>query len=192
MNRALPEMLHCLNAPGNMAGNCTDLTVLERQRARLKWQEDQLQQQQQQQQQSTYFSGSELSGVFFQAPDHHQVQSFQVGLVEDSALNRLVKPDPGLENGWPGLDKFEMPGLGFGSSSTPGFQINGAISRTYSCPPTVVAEEATAVVKSREAVFPAEKLSSAAGKESKKRKTDKLQNSKVNIYIYCIIYLCSL
>lgn len=202
MNRALPEMLHCLNSPGNLAGNCTDMTLLERQRARLKWQQEQLHHQQQQQ--SSYFSGSELSGVFFQAHED-QVQSFQAGLVGAPALARPVKPDPGLENGWPELDKMEIPGMGFGSSSsscglvngtitntsTPGFQMNGAISRTYSCPPKVVAAVATPELKAREAVLPAEKLSSGAGRESfKKRKSssDKLQNSKVrNKYIYIYI-----
>ncbi|PON86015.1 Basic helix-loop-helix transcription factor [Trema orientale] len=182
-------MLHCLNTPGNIAGNCSDLTVLERQRARLKWQQEQLQRQQQQQE-SSYFSGSELSGVFSFQPHHDQVQSFQLGLHGDSAVNRPVKPDPGLENGWPELDKLEMPDLGFGSSSTglvngttlpttPGFQMNGAISRTYSCPPTVATATVTAEVKAREAVVQPEKLSSVAGRESfKKRKNDKLQNSK--------------
>ncbi|KAF3435714.1 hypothetical protein FNV43_RR22806 [Rhamnella rubrinervis] len=177
-------MLHCLNAPGNLAGNCTDMTVLERQRARMKWQQEQIQQQQQ-----SYFSGSELSGVFSGQTQAGQVaQSFQ-GLVGCEsvlceAVNRSVKPDPGLENGWPEMGKCEMPIMGLGScgglvSDTQGFQMNGAISRTASCPPTVAA--AAADTKAREAALH-EKMSSAAGRESfKKRKADKFQNTKVVI-----------
>ncbi|KAK9942498.1 hypothetical protein M0R45_008160 [Rubus argutus] len=97
MNRALPEMLNCMNAPGSLvAGNCTDMTVLDRQRARMKWQHDQLQQQQQQQHQG-YFGGSELNGVFSHLPIQasQQVQSFQ-GLIGlgDSGMGQAVKPDP--------------------------------------------------------------------------------------------------
>lgn len=189
MNRALPEMLHCLNAPGNLAGNYTDTTVLERQRARLKWQQEQIQQQQQ-----SYFSGSELSGVFSgQTQAGQVVQSFQ-GLVGcesvlGEAVNRSVKPDPGLENGWPEMEKCEMPIMGFGScggldTGTQEFEMNGAISRTASCPPTVAA--AAADTKAREAALH-EKLSSAAGRESfKKRKADRLKNAKV-MSVFCFL-----
>ncbi|XP_022762309.1 transcription factor HBI1-like [Durio zibethinus] len=106
MNRALPEMLQC-----------SDVTALERQRARLKWQQEQLQQQQEQQQlpemlqcsdvtalgarlkwhqeqlqqqqeqQQSYFS--ELSGVFSSQTTH--VQGFQGGLMSfDSVLGDMV------------------------------------------------------------------------------------------------------
>lgn len=188
MNRTLPEMLHCLNSVGNLvAGNCTDMTVLERQRARLKWQQEQLQQEQQQQQDG-YFNGSEqLNGVFFNPAQAGQFPAFQglvggLSVIGDTTSNRPVKPDPGLENGWSELDRFEMSEIGFGSSATglangPGFQMAGAISRTSSCQPTVA--PLTPEVKSRESFSP-EKISSAAGRESfKKRKADKVNNTKV-------------
>lgn len=155
MNRALPEMLNCMNAPGSLvaAGNCTDMTVLDRQRARMKWQHDQLQQQQHQ----GYFGGSDLNGVFSHLPIQasEQVQSFQ-GLIGlgDSGMGQAAK-------------------LGHGSC---GFEMNGSnnISRTFSCPPKVAAE-----TKNNNTVV-TDKISSPAGKESfKKRKADKGQNNKV-------------
>lgn len=177
MNPALPEMLHCMGTPGNIAGNCTDMTVLERQRSRMKWQQDQIHEQQ------SYFSGSALSGVF-------QFQGLvgcesMLGLgVEGEAVARSVKPDPGLENGWPELGKFtdQMPNMGFGSvsNSGTGFQMNhSAISRTASCPPAVAA--ASADVKAREALLQ-EKLS------FKKRKADKVPNTKV-LSVMCLFYV---
>ncbi|XP_062177020.1 transcription factor bHLH63-like [Alnus glutinosa] len=156
MNRASPEMLHCLNGPGNG----TDVTVLERQRARMKWQH---------QEQQGYFGGSEFGGLFLEPG---QVGSFQ-GLVGggDTVLGevvtRSVKPDPGSENGWP-----QLVNMGFTE-----FEMNCAISRTSSCPPTVgpPAPEAKGKVPA-----PAEKMSSAVGRESfKKRKADKMQNAKI-------------
>nr|AZN25257.1 bHLH transcription factor 8 [Betula platyphylla] len=156
MNRALPEMLHCLNGPGNG----TDLTVLERQRARVKCQ---------QQEQQGYFGGSHEFGGLFLEPG--QVGSFQGLLGGDSvlgeAVTRSVKPDPDLENGWPELVNMEFTE----------FEMNCDISRTSSCPPTVAppAREAKGKVSA-----PAEKMTSAVGRESfKKRKADKLQNTKV-------------
>ncbi|XP_062093349.1 transcription factor bHLH63-like isoform X2 [Humulus lupulus] len=190
MNRTLPEMLHCLSAPGNLAGNCTEFTVLERQRARLKWQQEE--RPHQQLQQSTYFSGSELGGVYFQSHDD-QLHNIQEDSFKDLAVNRSVKPDQGFKNGWHEPDKINMPLFGIGSLSSscgfvsgttnnpsPGIQMNGAISRTYSCPPKVAVGTATEELKAKETVSPLEKLISASGKQSfKKRKTDKLQNSKI-------------
>ncbi|XP_007042169.2 PREDICTED: transcription factor bHLH63 [Theobroma cacao] len=177
MNRALPEMLQC-----------SDMTVLERQRARLKWQQEQLQQQQlqQQEQQQSYFS--ELSGVFSSQPSH--VEGFQGGLMSgdsvlgDMVMTRQLKPDPGLETAWPELVKVDMPDMGFGPcgyGNGPSFDMNYAISRTSSCPPAVAAAVAGEVVevKGKESVV-SEKIGSAVGRESfKKRKVDKLQNLKV-------------
>ncbi|KAH7517806.1 hypothetical protein FEM48_Zijuj09G0103300 [Ziziphus jujuba var. spinosa] len=201
MNRALlPEMLHCMNnnsAPGNFAGNCTDMTVLERQRDRMKWQHDQIHQQQNQnlnQNQQSYFSGSELISEVFSSATHQaaDVQGGFQGLVlgcesmldGQTVTTRSVKPDPGLENGWPELGKCtEMPNLGCGSlvNGNHGFQMNNsAISRTASCPPAVPAANTTDI-KAKEAVLH-EKLSSAAGKDSfKKRKADKIPNTKVGV-----------
>ncbi|KAK9286520.1 hypothetical protein L1049_014918 [Liquidambar formosana] len=181
MNRALPEMLHCLNTSvGNLAGNCTDLTVLDRQRTRIKWQQEQFQQQQQQQQQQNYFAsqGQQLQGLI------------NGDLRLDQVVTRSLKVDPGLENGWPDYGKFPLPKTGFCEESTgfesagylngSAFEMNYAISRTASCPPAV-AEAVAAVAdgKGKESIV-TEKLSSAVGKESfKKRKADKAQNSKV-------------
>lgn len=201
MNRALPEMLHCLNSTANIiAGNCTDMTVLERQRsAQLKWQQEQLQQQEGMSE--AYFNGSDhhqLNGVFFNPSG--QLPGFPglvggVSVIGDVAVNSPVKPDPGLENGWSSeLDRFHMAGIGLGSPpaaapspatglvNVSGFQITaGAISRTSSCP-TTVAPVTAADVKAREAFSPEKEFSSAAGARSesfKKRKADKIHNTKV-------------
>ncbi|KAJ0010495.1 hypothetical protein Pint_34672 [Pistacia integerrima] len=165
MNRGVvpaAEMLHC-----------TDLTVLERQRARMKWQQEQFHVVQQQQQES-YFS--ELSGVFSVPSQVSHVQSFEGGLLGGGGDLVLgpVKPDPALENGWPDLGKVVVPGYGFGPCG-PAFDANYAISRTTSCPPAVAAE-----AKVKESSIVNHKMSAAVGRESfKKRKADKVHNTKV-------------
>lgn len=180
MNKALPEMLQC-----------SDMTVLERQRARLKWQEEQLIQQPQheeeQQQQQSYFS--ELSGVF-----SSQVQVFQGGLMSGESVmygdmlttRQVIKPDPGLEETvWSEL------GMGFGPcgyGNGPDFDVNHAISRTSSCSPAVAAAVATEAVevKAKESVVFEKMGPAAVARESfKKRKVDKLQNSKVLCVLSC-------
>lgn len=180
MNRTLPEMLHCLNTSGNFAGNGTDITVLERQRGRMKWQQEQLLQQQ------NYFSGNEYN-LFAQATEGQQ--QLQCLINGSSGLDQLVtptvKPDPGVENGWVDYGKYALPGTEFGGDNTGCGYVNGSVfemnyglSRTASCPPAVAAA-ALAVCKGRETVS-TEKLSSTSGKESfKKRKADKVQNPKV-------------
>ncbi|XVF67733.1 hypothetical protein PTKIN_Ptkin10aG0145700 [Pterospermum kingtungense] len=176
MNRVLPEMLQCL-----------DMTVLERQRARLKWQQEQ----QFQQQQQSYFS--ELSGVFSSQASH--VQGFQGGLMsgdsvyggDQMVMTRLVKPDPGVETAWPELGSaMEFGPCGYGNGPT--FDVNYAISRTSSCPPAVAAAaaavpteavEVKAKAKAKDSLV-SDKMGSAVTRENlKKRKADKLQNSKV-------------
>ncbi|KDP41786.1 hypothetical protein JCGZ_26804 [Jatropha curcas] len=157
MNRALlPEMLHC-----------TDMTVLERQRARFKWQQEQQQQNPVQIEQESFNFG-DLSGVF---QLQQQQQGFQGDLGE--VVTRSVKPDPGLiDNGWPDLVAFGSA-CGYGNSNGSGFGTNYGISRTSSCPPAVAAAAVAdaAAVASR-------KLSSGVGRESlKKRKADKVQNN---------------
>ncbi|KAL4303473.1 hypothetical protein GQ457_10G021420 [Hibiscus cannabinus] len=172
MNRTLPEMLQC-----------SDMTVLQRQRARLKWQEEQFQQHQQQQQQQSYFS--ELDGVFSTQAGH--VQGFQQGglmsgataaggsdsVLSDMVMTRQLKPDPGLETAWPELGKVGMGSMGFspcGYGIGQSFDINHA-----SCLPSVAVAAAAS-----KAVEVKEKMNSAVGRESfKKRKVEKLQNSKV-------------
>ncbi|KAJ8763415.1 hypothetical protein K2173_002298 [Erythroxylum novogranatense] len=153
MNRApLPEMLHC-----------TDVTVLERQRARLKWQ----QQQRQLQQQAPGQSHQEESCF----GDFGSVFGFQGGLSEMVTQSTLsVKPDLDLvDNGWPDLVGFGP--CGFGSNGS-GFDMNYAICRTSSSPPAVAA--AATADEGRESVA-SEKFSSVVGRESfKKRKVDKV------------------
>ncbi|XVF45293.1 hypothetical protein PTKIN_Ptkin02bG0194000 [Pterospermum kingtungense] len=180
MNRAFPEMLQL----------CSDMTALERQRACLKWQQEQ-----EDEQQRSYFS--ELSGVFSSSQTSH-VQGFQGGLMNgtgDSALcgmvmTRLVKPHPaGFETDWPELGKVNMATTGFGPcgyGNGQNFDMNYAISRTSSCPPAVAAAAEAAVAvetadaKAKESLVSEKIIGSAVGRESfKKRKVDKLQNSKV-------------
>ncbi|XP_045824646.1 transcription factor bHLH63-like [Trifolium pratense] len=79
-------MLHCLNTSSNLVGggNISDMTVLERQRARIKFQNEPQQ-----------FSGNGFSSS-------HQQQFMMLGC--DSALGEIVtnsmKPDPDYENGF--------------------------------------------------------------------------------------------
>ncbi|PSS29438.1 Transcription factor bHLH63 like [Actinidia chinensis var. chinensis] len=162
MNRALPEMLHC-----------TDLSVLERQQARIKWQQESFHQQQR------YFDENEFSG--FSGP--FQAQQFQGLVNRDMGINGLVKADPGLDNGWADFGQFDGEGSGLGPGGFglgSGFEMNHGISRTISCPSAAaeVEVEVAAETKQRESALP-EKMSSAVGRESfKKRKADKNQNLK--------------
>lgn len=206
-------MLHCMQASSTSENhnnnyrfsNGTDLTVLERQRARQKWQQQQHQQQETEAPQ-TYLSNDAHFDNLFQLPlttsnfDHHQ------GFMNDSVMrefvNRSMKTDPSLENGWSAdFGKYPVPKTGFGeeiittgfSSTSNGFVSNNinsgnemsniSISRTTSCPPmvgdtvlpaTIVA--AAAEEKSKEICSPG-KMSSIVGR---KRKADKAHNSKVN------------
>ncbi|XP_068321172.1 transcription factor bHLH63-like isoform X1 [Pyrus communis] len=170
MNRALPEMLNCMNAPGTIiAGNCTDMTVMERQRDRMKWQKCDHHDQQQQQIQYN-FGGSELGGVF-SLPIHAQgFHGFLGG-------NPAVKPDPSSENRWAELG-FGSCGLVLNNNGTAGLEemgnvLNNNISKTFSCSPAVAAEK-----RSSDTVL-SQKLSLPAGKESfKKRKADEVQSNK--------------
>ncbi|KAI3448028.1 hypothetical protein Pfo_004693 [Paulownia fortunei] len=156
MNSALPEMLHCLS---NNSGNI-EMSMLERQRARLKWQQQQLIQQQP----CTYFDENDpLGGVLF-------IGNHDPGLGE-LMVSRVMKPDPGTENGW--NDDF---GRVLNSGNRPEFERSSAIPRTVSCPPSVAAAMAeVAASNGKEAA-----LSSATGGESfKKRKADDTKNLKV-------------
>ncbi|KAM3377015.1 transcription factor HBI1 [Capsicum galapagoense] len=171
MNIALPEMLH--NITSNGGNGSSELSVLDRQRARMKWQQEQVHQQE-----MSYFSGQndQLMNCFHQSSEGQQFH----GLinVNDQSLNELVtraiKPDPCLENNWrdfgtTGANGFGyVPiGVGHGGMSHPA-EMNYAISRTTSCPPTM-ADNAVSAVKPKETI-----LSSNRGRESfKKRKADK-------------------
>lgn len=160
-------------------------TVLDRQRARVKWQQE------------SYFS--ELSGVFSTQTSTH-VHGFQGDLISDESVlddlvvPRQVKPDPSLETSWPELEKVDMAGMGFGPygyNNGPNFDMNYAISRTFSCPPAVaatIAKEAMEV-KGKESIV-SENMGSAVAREiSKKRKADKLHNSKVHVLL-CLHLSC--
>ncbi|KAH7835965.1 hypothetical protein Vadar_031522 [Vaccinium darrowii] len=173
-------MLHCLNAPGNAAGNCTDMSVLERQRARTKWQEEQLIHQPPQ---PCYFEGNDQFNNGFSMLN--QGQDF-LNLM-NSEMGHVVKVDPGLDNnGWQEFGQFGGEVLGLGSSgfvTGSGFELNYGISRTVSCPEDVAAaaaveETAATETTQRESVSP-EKMTSLVGRESfKKRKADKNQSLK--------------
>jgi hypothetical protein len=170
-----------LSAGGENMLHCTDMTVLDRRRARIKWQQEQQQHQVQlPQQEISYFS--ELSRVFQQAGFH------EGGLSE--VVTRSVKPDPGLvDNGW---NNDHVVGFGVGPlyDNGSGFELNyGAISRTSSCPPAVAAAAtATATVRGAESVV-SDKISSGVGRESsKKRKFDKVQNnSKLCVCVFFFV-----
>ncbi|XP_012480334.1 transcription factor HBI1 isoform X2 [Gossypium raimondii] len=114
----------------------------------------------------TYFN--ELSGVISTQSTH--VNSFHGGLMsDDSVLTR-----EGKEPSWSEFGKLEKATLGFQPceyGNEPSFNIDYAISRTSSRQPPVLA-----AVAASEA---AENMGSSVGRESyKKRKADKLQNSK--------------
>ena len=155
--------------------HCADITVLERQRAGIKWQQEQQQQVQPQQQEISYFT--ELAGVFQQAGFH------EGGLSE--VVTRSVKPDPGLvDNGW-NNDHVVGFGVGLPYNNGLGFELNyGAISRASSCPPEAVAALAAATVKGSESVV-SDKISSGIGRESsKKRKVAKIQNNSRVCFVF--------
>ncbi|KAK4740167.1 hypothetical protein R3W88_003864 [Solanum pinnatisectum] len=174
MNIALPEMLH--NNITSNGGNGS--SVLEQQRARMKWHQEQVQQQE-----MSYFNGQNdlLMSSFHQTSEAQQFH----GLinVNDQSLNELVtraiKPDPCMENNWGDFGTTDNNGFGYvpvgvghGGMSHP-TEMNYAISRTTSCPPTM-ADNAVSAVKPKETM-----LSSNRGRESfKKRKADKNQHLK--------------
>ncbi|XP_073313883.1 transcription factor bHLH63-like isoform X2 [Primulina huaijiensis] len=119
------------------------MSVLERQRARLNWQQENLIQHQP----FTYFNENE-----------HFDGAFLMGNVDQGfgelLMGRAMKPDPGFEDGWNGLNY----------ENVSEFEMSCALPRTASGPPAVVADDG----KGKEAA-----LSSATGKESfKKRKAD--------------------
>ena len=119
MNSGLPEMLHCLNSTSE---NC-EMSVLERQRSRLKWQ----------QQQQEHLSHHHPI-PYFNGNDHLSFSGFH----GDQALSDLVlnggamKPDPDVEH-----DDFRRF-MNYGSGTTD-FQMSSALPRTVSCPPYVAA-----------------------------------------------------
>ncbi|KAG2400876.1 Transcription factor bHLH49 Basic helix-loop-helix protein [Vigna angularis] len=98
-------MLHCENTSGNLAG---DMTVWERQRARMKWQEE-----------HGYFSA--FDAVFSSSSQ----DSFVLPADSGCALGEVVaqaRARPGSMN----------------KPSVHGFDESSSISRTFSCPPALV------------------------------------------------------
>ncbi|KAL2926635.1 Transcription factor bHLH63 [Bienertia sinuspersici] len=162
MNRALPEMMHCLNTSSDVIGvKSMEMSVLERQRMVFKWQQEQLlqvQPQQQQQQQMSCFNDLSLLSFLSAEAQDFQSPNMNYGPSLTDLLNRPIKTDPVLNN--------------------PGYGMNDNISRTASCPPSVVAAAAAALRaandgKGRESLPTDQKLSGAAGKASfKKRKAE--------------------
>lgn len=109
-------MLHCANTSGNLAV-AGDMTVLERQRARMKWQEEQ-----------GYFSGNSFNGVFSSSSSLHVPDSIMVAADSGCALAEVVAQAQPRSINKPSA----APGLHANSSS---------ISRTFSCPPALVDPE---------------------------------------------------
>ncbi|XP_077220355.1 uncharacterized protein LOC143854346 isoform X2 [Tasmannia lanceolata] len=155
MNRAVPEKLHCLPTPENFTGG--DLTAVEMQRARLKWQQ---QKTQEREPNKTHLN-------LFPLPLTQQLQTFpaqnsggMTGFSSPSANN-----DHCSENAWPEFKTFT-------NLATDSRGLDYSISRTASCPSTgnVLPEE-----KGGDPVL-------AVGKESfKKRKADKAQNQEATV-----------
>nr|AKN09644.1 basic helix-loop-helix transcription factor [Salvia miltiorrhiza] len=125
MNSGLPEMLHCLSSTSE---NC-EMSVLERQRSRLKWQQEQLSQQQPPI--LPYFNGNDqLSYLGF-----HGDQDLCELVVNGGAM----KPDPGIEN-----DDFRRF-LNYGNGGD--LEMSCNLPRTVSCPPNVAASVDSAAGK---------------------------------------------
>lgn len=125
-------MLHCVNSSGNMAG---DMTVLERQRARMKLEEEQ-----------GYFSGFN--------------DSMMLAADSGSALAEVVTQARSINN-----------------PTAQAFDATSSLSRTFSCPPTLVDPESKPKPKPK---LKLKLTDSSIGKESfKKRKSDNPDNPKV-------------
>ncbi|KAK9136331.1 hypothetical protein Syun_015661 [Stephania yunnanensis] len=161
-------MLHSVHTP-------EVTTVLERQRARLKWQQ---QQQQIQAQEAvvgqSFFSGNAHLGLMGIPQQRQQLQLQDYLMGGDDGVGRSMKVDPGgggggMENGWPDLGPI---------------LVDYAISRTSSCPPAVDNAAAAAVVERRgggeEMSLLPEKI---LGSNGKKRKAEKGQQSSSKVVV---------
>ncbi|GMH16259.1 hypothetical protein Nepgr_018100 [Nepenthes gracilis] len=182
MNRTRPEMLHCLNATGNLAAATSrEMSVLERQRAVLKWHQEQLKRRQQR-----HFDDLNV----FSAPLLAQNIN---GLIDDdgSGLNEILTRPTGMETGRPDFGSKSGVILDLDHSAghvnaSSGYCLNFAISGNINFPPTVVAAATqvnTAVgaeAKVREPTT-SERLSVTTGRQSsKKRKAEKSLPSEVD------------
>lgn len=172
---ALPEMLQWINS----SANGTDISVLQRQQARINWQ----------QQQQSFFSGNDQHAMH-SIPEAEAAQ-FQSLMNSDPVLsrfgNRAVKPDPGMETEWPsygkmsGDDPLGLGACGYGNVNA--VQLTYAISRTTSCPPVVaaaaIAEAAGSYNKGREPSLLGQRSSTIVTQSFKKRKADDNDDEKV-------------
>ncbi|GFP85884.1 transcription factor bhlh63 [Phtheirospermum japonicum] len=137
--------------------NNSEMSVLERQRLRLKWQQ---QEQLIQHQPITFFNQLDCAFSGFNG-DQGFGEFLMVG---------AMKPDPGMETG---LNDGFRNVLSYENGSE--FETGSyAIPRTVSCPPNVAAAAAANMAQE-----PAHSSGAAPAGSSKKRKADKTQNPKV-------------
>ncbi|OIW05686.1 hypothetical protein TanjilG_23472 [Lupinus angustifolius] len=92
-------MLHCLNTSGNVGGNCSEITVLEMQRASRKWQQEQHQlHEEEEEEQQGFFCGGGGGGGGDSALVHVVAHSVKPGLDLENGLHKLRNFDMGLES----------------------------------------------------------------------------------------------
>ncbi|KAI6677741.1 hypothetical protein NL676_038537 [Syzygium grande] len=172
---------HVSHPPVNLAvaGECADVTVLERQRARFQWLREQQQQLQLQLVHKGHFGGGEFAAGYGDGLAMMCGGGGESALGEVVNLNRHLKDDPAFQNGCSEAGGYEMPGLGFGACGYgvgTGPEINGSISRTSSGPPP----PAAAMDAGGGELALSEKVGSQVRKDRfKKRKYDKVKNSKL-------------
>ncbi|XP_027355524.1 transcription factor bHLH63-like [Abrus precatorius] len=162
-------MLHCLNTSGNLVGaSCSEMTVLERQRERVRWQ-------QQDHHHQPFFCSTELNAVFSSSSSSTSattsLQALNIPHLGDSALGEVlahtVKPELGT---------------GFGSSS--GFVAASAISRTCSrdrdlvsaTEKMVVGKETSKKRKAEKVVADSDKRLKVSGEEGESKTTEQTSN----------------
>ncbi|KAK9667375.1 hypothetical protein RND81_14G251700 [Saponaria officinalis] len=195
MNRAYADMLHCLNT-ANVAGvKGMEMSVLEQQNIVFKRQQAQNLQLQQQQHEMSCFN--ELSMLSFLPPQAQELHALDMDCGRSAAtagptlnelMNRPIKADPSIENGWMNF-AIQQSGVAVQNSgvesvsqvNSPCYGTNYAISRTASCPPVVPVVAAAmktghSDVKGTENTTSELKLNAAIGRESfNKRKAEKNQ-----------------
>lgn len=145
------RMMHCTApASGSFGG---EVSVLDRQRARLRWQGMQGQEEEEVVMVMMHSSGQSFSGDV-RVNSTPAYQHFPAGVFPPAA-----KSDPGLDNGWPDFSgAFLSPAVFAGEHGvSPAAESFASISRTASCPPMV----GNAVVP---VVFPPEKVPPPARK----------------------------
>jgi len=108
------KMLHCANTSGNLAG---DMTVWERQRARMKWQEEQ-----------GYFSAFDALFSSSSSSSLHLQDSFLHPSDSGCALGEVVA-------------QAQAQPRSMNKPSVHGFDASSSILRTFSCPPALVEPE---------------------------------------------------